>query len=134
MGTVQTVQKISFEDLIDVVFKNKHMYTLINTLAITEQDCLISNTLPAQLEESVINELISRNKKQYIIIYGKNTNDPKLAEKYDQLTKLGFSNLYVYPGGLFEWLLLQDIYGGDNFPTTSKPKDIFSYRPTKTLL
>ena len=71
MGTVQTVQKISFEDLIDVVFKNKHMYTLINTLSITEQDCLISNTLPAQLEESVINDLISKNKKQCIIIYGK---------------------------------------------------------------
>ena len=38
-------------------------------------------------------------------------------------------NVYVYPGGLFEWLLLQDIYGEDNFPTTLKELDILKYKP-----
>ena len=29
---------------------------------------------------------------------------------------------------MFEWLLLQDIYGYDNFPTTIKELDILKYR------
>jgi hypothetical protein len=42
---------------------------------------------------------------------------------------MGFINVYLYPGGLFEWLLLQDIYGDDYFPTTIKEFDIFKYKP-----
>ena len=41
---------------------------------------------------------------------------------------LGFSQLYIYYGGLFEWLLLQDIYGND-FSTTTQNLDILKYRP-----
>jgi len=40
---------------------------------------------------------------------------------------LGFLNIYVYLGGIFEWLLLQDIYGDEEFPTTSKIIDILKY-------
>jgi hypothetical protein len=36
--------------------------------------------------------------------------------------------VFVYTGGLFEWLLLQDIYGKDEFPTTSDELDILKYR------
>ena len=64
MGNIQTVhslQKISFEDIIDTVFKNKNAYLLINTLPITEQECLIVHTIPAQSEEGIINQLISNN-------------------------------------------------------------------------
>ena len=32
---------------------------------------------------------------------------------------------------LFEWILLQDIYGESLFPTTSKQHDILKYRPPK---
>ena len=42
---------------------------------------------------------------------------------------LGFYNVYLYNGGLFEWLLLQDIYGFDEFPTTKKELDILKYKP-----
>ena len=42
---------------------------------------------------------------------------------------LGLTEVYVYPGGLFEWLLLQDIYGDDSFPTTKKELDILKYKP-----
>ena len=42
--------------------------------------------------------------------------------------QLGFKNIYVYPGGMFEWLLLQDIYGDDLFQTTSKIQDILKYK------
>ena len=41
---------------------------------------------------------------------------------------LGFTNIALYLGGLFEWLLLQDIFGFDNFPTTTKTIDILKYK------
>jgi len=34
---------------------------------------------------------------------------------------------------LFEWLLLQDIYGYDEFPTTIKVLDILKYKPSKII-
>ena len=68
-----------------------------------------------------------------IVIYGKNSNDEKLYNKYNQLISLGFYNVYVYPGGLFEWLMLQDIYGEKEFPTTKKELDILKYKPNKVL-
>jgi len=70
-------------------------------------------------------------KDKNIIIYGKNANDNKSLEKYKQLISLGFVNVYIYCGGLFEWLLLQDIYGEDEFPTTKKELDIIKYKPSK---
>ena len=37
---------------------------------------------------------------------------------------------------MFEWLLLQDIYGDDEFPTTTKELDILKYKgvPAKYYL
>ena len=46
---------------------------------------------------------------------------------------LGFCNVYVYPGGIFEWLCLQDIYGEKEFPTTSKELDILKFKPQSNL-
>ena len=63
-----------------------------------------------------------------IVIYGRNSNSDKLIKKYNQLISLGFLNVFIYPGGLFEWLCLQDIYGYDNFPTTSRELDILRYK------
>ena len=56
-----------------------------------------------------------------------NSSDDTLIKKYYQLRKLGIKNIYVYVGGLFEWLLLQDIYGEDIFPTSSTHIDILKY-------
>ena len=60
-----------------------------------------------------------------------NNNDESVIKKYKQLVSLGFENTYIYLGGMFEWLLLQDIYGNDNFPTTSRELDIMKYKPVK---
>ena len=68
-----------------------------------------------------------------IIIYGKNSNDDALYRKYQQLLLLGFSNVYLYLGGLFEWLLLQDVYGAIDFPTTTQQLDILKYKPNQRL-
>ena len=133
MGNSQSIQKINFEDMQNVI-KNPDAYILINTLPDAEQACLIPNTMPPRQEETIINNLLQKRTKQVrIIIYGRNANDEKIYEKYQQLIKLGFYNVYIYPGGLFEWLMLQDIYGFVEFPTTSKQLDFLKYKPRQLL-
>ena len=99
-----------------------------------EQDCLLPNTMDIHNEENIMNNLLQNGKKSIkIIIYGKNCNDDKIYKKYNQLIQLGFFNVYLYIGGMFEWLLLQDIYGSNDFPTTKKQIDILKYKSSKIL-
>ena len=132
MGNSQSVQKINFEDM-QTAYKNPEIYLLMNTLPLSEQLCLISNTLTPQKEETLMNRYLNSNKNIRIIIYGRNSNDETIYKKYNQLVNLGFTNVYLYLGGLFEWLLLQDIYGFDDFPTTSRQLDILKYKPGQKL-
>lgn len=94
---------------------------------------LISGTTPIDKETVTINQLL--NDREYdtnIIVYGKNTDDyERLVKKRSQLITLGFRRVWFYPGGLFEWSLLQDIFGMGQFPTTNVVRDIISYRPKK---
>jgi len=133
MGNSQSIRKINFED-IQYVIKTPETHVIINTLPISEQDCLLPHTMNIHKEEEIINQFINTGNKQIkIIIYGKNSNDNKLYTKYQQLTSLGFYNVFIYLGGLFEWLMLQDIYGPDDFPTTKKELDILRFKPNKIL-
>jgi len=134
MGNSQSSSiKINYED-VQFIIKNPEGHLLINTLSDSEQNCLIVNTINFNNEENIINTCIKRGVKDIkIVIYGKNSNDEKLFNKYNQLTSLGFYNVYIYTGGLFEWLMLQDIYGEKEFPTTKKELDILKYKPNKVL-
>jgi rhodanese-related sulfurtransferase len=133
MGQSQSIQKINFED-IQYILKNKDNYILINTLNDSYQDCLIIGTIGINKEVEIINNFIrSNNKNIKIVIYGLNSNDEKIYNKCNQLSSLGFYDIYVYPGGMFEWLMLQDIYGEKEFPTTKKENDILKYKPPKIL-
>ena len=125
MGNI-TFHKINFEEL-QSKLENKDI-VLINTLPNDLQNCLIYRTIEANQEVEIINDLIKKNKKKEIIIYGKNSADTLLFNKYKQLLKLGFIHISVYTGGLFEWLLLQDIYGNELFKTTSDVLDILKYK------
>ena len=133
MGNSQSIKKINYED-VQFVTKNSEVHLLINTLNEHEQSCLIPNTININKEVELINNFIKTGNKQVkIIIYGQNCNDEKLYTKYSQLTSLGFYNVYIYPGGLFEWLMLQDIYGTTEFPTTKRELDILKYKPHKVF-
>jgi len=132
MGNSQSIQKINFEDM-QTAYKNPEIYLLMSTLPLSEQICLISNTLTPQKEETLMNRYLNSNKNIRIIIYGRNSNDETIYKKYNQLINLGFTNVYIYLGGLFEWLMLQDIYGFDDFPTTSRQLDILKYKPNQKL-
>ena len=129
MGNSESVQKVNFED-IQYIIKNKTNNMLINTLDKHNQSCLIKNTVTIDKEETLINNNL-KNINMKIIIYGKNSNDERVFKKYEQLRLIGTNNLFVYTGGLFEWLCLQDIYGFDHFPTTSRELDILKYKPQK---
>lgn len=124
--------KINFED-IKYAILNESEFIIINVLDYTNQYCLIINTLSYDKEENVINNLLLNKRDFKIIVYGENCNDFKVIQKYNQLISLGFYNIYLYYGGLFEWLLLQDIYGNDNFPTTTKCNDILKYKPISSF-
>ena len=133
MGINQSVNKINFEGMQNIINNNttKGKFLIINTLDSENQSCLIKNTLTPNKEIEEIKNYLKKDKNINIIIYGENCSDNKVINKYNQLYKLGFINLYVYIGGLFEWLLLQDIYGEDEFPTTSKDLDILKFKPAK---
>jgi hypothetical protein len=125
-NTTSLIKKINFEDMQRVIEKDDVL--LINTLDINNQKCLIKNTILPEKEVKLLNNYIKTNKNYEIVIYGMNSCDNTLNTKCEQLNQLGFINIYVYPGGLFEWLLLQDIYGEELFPTTSKEIDHLKYK------
>lgn len=124
------IQKASFED-VQYSINYPHNFLLINTLSFREQECLIEKTVPCHEEEQILNELIKmyQFKQKHIIVYGKNVNDESVINKYNQIKSLGFQNVFCYHGGLFEWLLLQDIYGKEEFKTTTNTLDILKYKP-----
>ena len=128
MGNTPSIKKIGFED-IQYIQKNNKCGILINTLKMNDQKCIISGTISPTKEEKVINDMLNSNPQQTIIIYGRNNLDDTVYKKYQELVSLGFKNVYAYPGGIFEWMCLQDIYGFDEFKTTSKENDILKYKP-----
>jgi len=132
MGNTQSMKKINYEDM-QTVIKNPEVYLIINTLPPSDQQCLIVTTTLASEEETIINRFIKENKSIRIIIYGRNCNDETIHKKYQQLYSLGFYNIFVYLGGMFEWLILQDIYGKELFPTTKKELDLLKYKSTQLL-
>jgi hypothetical protein len=119
-------------------------FLLISTLDASKQEHLIKNTISAQKEEEKINEIISGKNDDaediILVVYGKHATDEKVITKYNQLKSLGFSTVLVYPGGVFEWLMLQDIYGSELFPTNKNNTstnntnaDLLEYRPPSIL-
>jgi hypothetical protein len=127
MGQTQSINKLNYEDVLHIIqFPGE--FTLINTMNLFDQECLIPTTIPATREETVLNALLKeRRRDRKIVIYGRNCNDDTIIAKYKQICSLGFVNVYVYPGGMFEWLLLEDVYG--DFPVINKALDLLKYKP-----
>lgn len=127
-------RRIGFED-VKYAIAHENSFLLINTLPVSEQKCLIKTTLDWNLEEQTLNEMLNQyyTSSRRLIIYGRNSADATVEKKYHQLMQLGFTDVSMYTGGLFEWMLLQDIYGDAEFPTTSRELDVLKYRPHKTF-
>tara|TARA_Y100000996_G_scaffold407556_1_gene385295 strand:+ start:286 stop:711 length:426 start_codon:yes stop_codon:yes gene_type:complete len=135
MGIVSSTsngsRKLNFEDVQWAI--NNQPSLIISTLDINNQDCLISDTISAIDEVGTINDYLKNKSGSRIIVYGENAADERIVLKYNQLIGLGFTNVLIYPGGLFEWLLLQDIYGKDLFPTDGEEKDLLKYKGKQQL-
>ncbi len=136
MGSINSINRVNFEFVADIVLSNssvsKNDYILLNTLDKSNQECLIKHTLNINDEVDTMNKYISNknNNNKKILIYGKNCTDYAPFKKYKQLVSFGIDakNIYLYIGGLFEWLLLQDIYGESEFQTTKNELDILKYK------
>ena len=134
MGNMNaSIRKINFEDMKSAI-QHSEKYVIINTMDKDEQDCLILQTVSYQDEERIINAYLQKkNMAIRIIIYGKNSNDETIYKKYNQIQALGFYNIFLYTGGILEWLMLQDIFGIDEFPTTKRQLDFIKYRSPQIL-
>jgi len=125
-NNISYIKNFNFEEMLIEINNNSNI--IINTMDENNQECLIPNTIAPYQEVKLLNECLNDNKNQKIIIYGTNNNDEKIFIKYQQLIGLGFTNVSIYIGGMFEWLLLQEIYGIDKFPTTTSELDILKYK------
>jgi hypothetical protein len=137
-NNISMSRNINFEDMqfaINNRIDNEYMKNtlIINTLEAHQQSCLIAGTLNIESEVEVLNAQLKKNKDVQIILYGMNSSDATCSKKYEQLFKLGFYNTFIYSGGLFEWLLLQDVYGAELFPTTATKVDILKYKGRRQL-
>ena len=129
-NTISGQRIINFEDM---QYAINEKLLIVNTLPIQQQPCLIAGTLSVEMEVEVLNTYLKKNKEVQIILYGMNATDETCLKKYEQLLKLGFYNIYIYMGGMFEWLLLQDVYGAELFPTTATKVDLLKYKGRRQL-
>lgn len=112
--------RVGFEEVLQCIKDDKNGI-VISTLPNEKQGCLIRGALSIEQEVVEINNLLEKGETQrVIIIYGLNHTDDTVLKKQEQLMAMGFRNVQVYLGGMFEWLLLQDVYGKEQFPTTNK--------------
>jgi hypothetical protein len=131
-GMSALIKNINFEDM-QFAIGEQGKTLIINTLDAQQQNCLIAGTLAIDHEVEVLNTYLKKNIDVRIIIYGMNETDQTCLKKYEQLIKLGFYNVYIFSGGVFQWLLLQDIYGAELFPTTATKVDLLKYKGRRHL-
>ena len=128
MGGAASACKINFERMQQCV-EDAENTIIIHTMSSQREHCLIKGTLTAEKEVKELNKALNTlGAMKPIVIYGENACDMTIVSKYNQLIQLGFSNVMVYPGGMFEWLLLQDIYGTELFLTSGSGGDILDYK------
>lgn len=124
MGNDMSVNKtnLSFEDMeyiIQQLDKNQSLKSnliIIHTLKEYDELIHIKHTTHSSDEVRLINTYLNTNKNINICIYGKNHSDYTVMKKYEQLQEIGFKNIFIYTGGLFEWLTLHQLYGEELYP------------------
>lgn len=122
---------VGFEDVKHAIRAGPAKFILINTF---EQDVIVQGTVSSDREETVINAQLTDYTKPDlpIIVYGRNSCDDSVDAKEKQLRALGLEDIYVFRGGMFEWLLMGDVFGQDEFPIVRRGTlgvDILKYAP-----
>jgi rhodanese-related sulfurtransferase len=87
---------------------------LFNALKKDYHSCVIPGTIPYTVMKKVIKNM---KEEDIVVVYCANYScnlSHKFAEK-----KLGhLETVYIYSGGVFEWLLLQKKYGKKKYPSS----------------
>lgn len=111
MGVSISLEKVSACDIRYIQEKCSNDYVLITTID-NNNTPLIKGTVHPRDEEAVINGMLrgSGSSTKGVIVYGKNSQDMSVINKYKQLLQLNIGEIYIYTGGLFEWLLLYKKY------------------------
>lgn len=112
MGVSISLEKVSACDIKYIQEKCSNDYIFITTITNNNTPPLIKGTVLPRDEEAIINKMIrdKNSATKGIIIYGKNSQDISVINKYKQLIQFNIGDVYIYTGGLFEWLLLNKKY------------------------
>lgn len=96
-------------------------YIICHIMDETDETILIKNTLSVKDEIKKINDLIKQSKfDETIVLYGRNYTDlEKIVQRFQHLISFGFTRVFIYVGGLYEWVLMQNLYGDKLFPTNN---------------
>jgi hypothetical protein len=123
---ISSTSLINFEEV-----QEKPRNAILIHIMESDPKITIHGTLSAHKETETINDLLERREyDRQIIVYGRNDHEfEKLINKQKQLKTLGFTNVNIYLGGMFEWLLLQDVYGVKEFPTHGIKSDPLLFKP-----
>jgi len=138
MGNYESaIKNANFDDIIMISNDpSKNAHILIHVMDKEDEELLIKGTLLINEEIERVNSLLTYGKMDVtIVIYGKNTDDfSKVIGKCRKLCNMWFCNIYAYLGGLFEWLLLQEIYGNEEIKTNIIcKKNILDYKPAMSI-
>ena len=93
MGNTSSINKLNFQALQTIINKQTSEFIIISTLPEDNQGCLIANTISPSQEYQLLNQYIKTNLSIKIVIYGENSTDNSVIDKYNQLYKLGFKNV-----------------------------------------
>ncbi len=107
---------LNFDDMKIAVERG---YIICHIMDEIDGTILIKNTLSVKDEIKKINDLIKQSKfDETIVLYGRNYTDLELiVQRFQHLISFGFTRVFIYVGGLYEWILMQNLYGDKLFPT-----------------
>lgn len=129
MLSTDKVECINFQRLKNILMEDEEVCLIINTMPLDNQSCLIPKTINAETETDFINDILEsgKEKTKTVLIYGMNHTDISVHKKAKQLIQLGFTKIKIYLGGMFEWLLLNDVYGKEEFPIQGTLCDVLLF-------
>lgn len=101
-----TIKTIMAEELLDELSEHDlagHALTLINVLDHDSfDDCHIKGSINIPLQY-LGREVASWDRNRNIVVYCSNHDCSMSQEAYEALTRLGFTNVRAYEGGIAEW-------------------------------
>ncbi len=126
LGTMQEGNSSSVPKVVgpNYITDNNAKVILLATPQVDAKMWCIDGTLTPEMEEREINRIIQKYSssgkapEEKIVYYGLNSVDRSPDEQTAKLASHGIE-ASVYRGGMFEWLLLREVFGADNYPVVS---------------